>query len=632
MITKITNANLDEYIQLFRAAETALGLSEGEISTLELYFSRLGDLVKTNNTKFVTLPLDEPHFVINANTREIIIPDDFVKNGIAVAGDVIAENIFFEVDRYFDAQDLHNVSQIYIQWEVPAANNQIRKGISVPWCKDISNSDKLIFGWALTQEMVQYSGTIKLSVMFADIVNPEAAVPQINYALNTKPAQAKIFGSLDYLSHKTYTSNPGKGVYDRLVNSDIGGVQANPPSFVLGDADYNSYSVWATIADDGETDHVITAGRPVYLRAVVNPSSYTASGESASVQMPLVTLTWKNKEGGVLGNSYYNTAIENPGTYAGNGLALGRTLDKAINPNKLYYDESGVLYNSTDLASVTFPDEVYEYYTYYKAETAGTYYVTGKSAINYTDPENGRVSATSAEISGPRWVFEEPVADTLNAKDSLDDLAGRTFEDGTDCFLTIKMPSVDKSSAQQAKAEYTVYLYKTNSLTFKSADTSITKGIWSYDEVEAPAGSLVATFSENATYRITEEGYYYAKVLKTLNTKTIVKDSDIFWFTERPSAPIIACTPEANQATDIKQLKDGYIEVAVDKIADNKHTYKYEWSYRSASDKPYQVIAGATAEKYAPKAAGNYKVTVTVFYNDGQNSSTIEDIIIYSLK
>ena len=631
MITKITNANLDEYIQLFRAAETALNLSEGEISTLELYFSRLGDLVKTNNTKFVTLPLDEPHFVINANTREIIIPEEFTKNGIAVAGDVIAENIFFEVDRYFDAQDLHNVSQIYIQWEVPAANNQVRKGISVPWCKDISNSDKLIFGWALTQEMVQYSGTIKLSVMFADIVNPEADVPQINYALNTKPAQAKIFGSLDYLSHKVYTSNPGKGVYDRLTNSDIGGVQANPPYFVANDADYNSYSIWATTADDNESNHVITVDRPVYLRAAANPSSYTASGESASVQMPLITLTWKNKEGGILGTSYYNTAIENPGNYVDNGLVLGLTLDKVINPNKLYYDESGNLYNSTDLASINFPAEAYEYYTYYKAESAGTYYVTGKSAINYTDPEHGKVSATSTEVSGPRWVFEEPVGDTLDARKTLDDTAGRNFEKGQTCSLTITIPNVDNSSAQQAKASYSIGLYKASSLTFKDQE-AITKGVWAYDEVEEPVGTLIQTFTDSGEYPIDEEGYYYAKVQKSLNTSVVSKMSDIFWITEKPEAPIITSNPEANDATDINQLSNG-IEVSVlNKIDDGKHFYKYEWSYRPSSDRQYQVIAGATLGKYIPKTAGNYKVTVTVFYNDGQNSSTIEDIIIYSLK
>jgi hypothetical protein len=250
------------------------------------------------------------------------------------------------------------------------------------------------------------------------------------------------------LSHKVHTSNPGKGIYDRLTNSDIGGVQANPPSFVVNDADYNSYSIWTTIADDNESNHVITSSTPVYLRAVANPSSYTASGANASVQMPLITLTWKNKEGRILETSYYNTAIENPGTYDGNGLVLGLTLDKTINPNKLYYDENGKLYNSNDLAKIDFPAKVYEYYTYYKVEAAGTYYVTGKSAINYTDPANNKVSATSNEVSGPRWVFEEPVADTLNARKTLDDTAGRNFEEGNTCSLTVTLPKVDNSSAQ----------------------------------------------------------------------------------------------------------------------------------------------------------------------------------------
>lgn len=53
------------------------------ITTLEEYFHWLKELSLVDR-KYTMLPLDEPHFVINANTRAINIPDEFKKNGIAV--------------------------------------------------------------------------------------------------------------------------------------------------------------------------------------------------------------------------------------------------------------------------------------------------------------------------------------------------------------------------------------------------------------------------------------------------------------------------------------------------------------------------------------------------------------------
>lgn len=107
------------------------------------------------------LPLDEPHFEINANTRAIIIPADFKKNGIAVQGDDLAEVVYFKVDRYYDAVDL-NACDIYVQWELP--KDKI-KGVSPVQIKDISSQPgKLIFGWPISSAITKSSGALKFSV------------------------------------------------------------------------------------------------------------------------------------------------------------------------------------------------------------------------------------------------------------------------------------------------------------------------------------------------------------------------------------------------------------------------------------------------------------------------------------
>jgi hypothetical protein len=53
------------------------------------------------------LPLDEPRFSIDANTRDIIIPANFRKL-VGVEGDHVAETLIFDIDRYFDFVDLYH--------------------------------------------------------------------------------------------------------------------------------------------------------------------------------------------------------------------------------------------------------------------------------------------------------------------------------------------------------------------------------------------------------------------------------------------------------------------------------------------------------------------------------------------
>lgn len=170
---------LEEHIKLYVRIKDAegnyIGIQDGfepmnGITSLEEYFSWLKTLGNIQafedrdfGKKYTILPLDEPHFEINANTRAIQIPNEFKKNGIAVQTDDLAEIVYFEVDRYFDYMDLNNCD-IYIQWEIPKSGE---KNVSVPYVRDIeSKPGKLIFGWAISDALTGTAGTLKFSVRF----------------------------------------------------------------------------------------------------------------------------------------------------------------------------------------------------------------------------------------------------------------------------------------------------------------------------------------------------------------------------------------------------------------------------------------------------------------------------------
>ena len=71
-------------------ASRDLQLKESEyISSLDTYFANFSNLAtnKKYSNLYKTLPLDEPAFEIDANTRIITVPDVFRRNGISVQGD-----------------------------------------------------------------------------------------------------------------------------------------------------------------------------------------------------------------------------------------------------------------------------------------------------------------------------------------------------------------------------------------------------------------------------------------------------------------------------------------------------------------------------------------------------------------
>lgn len=138
------------------------------VTTVAEYFQVLDKLKATNHWPlYVRLPFSEPFFTINANTRVINVPSEFRNNGIAVAGDHLAEILYFEVNRFYDTTDLAlcGESGITIQWVAGDA-----KGIDTAYALDY-DEDRLIFGWII-------------SGLVANKVGPAAKAGQVEFAVN----------------------------------------------------------------------------------------------------------------------------------------------------------------------------------------------------------------------------------------------------------------------------------------------------------------------------------------------------------------------------------------------------------------------------------------------------------------
>ena len=121
MITKTTNLD-SQYMDLFEEIKEK---SQGTITVenLEQFFGSIQEIAALDS-KYLRLPLDEPMFEIDANSRKINVDaTPFKANGLSVQGDHLAETVFFKIDRYYDTMDLMN-TDIYVNWKMGSVSGR----------------------------------------------------------------------------------------------------------------------------------------------------------------------------------------------------------------------------------------------------------------------------------------------------------------------------------------------------------------------------------------------------------------------------------------------------------------------------------------------------------------------------
>ena len=197
VIININNTNLPLYKDLFARAYQAMEAKypnelkvtypEKAFRTIEEYFAHL-EFLQLIDPMFLLIPLEEPAFEINANTRKIKAPQI-----TTIQNDQLAEMVVFTIDRYFDYMDLASDDMnIYVQWTLPSGINSASE---VTEYIDTTIPGKIRIGWPLQKEITAEAGDVHYSVRFWKEANINGEMT-IVYSFNTLPEKFTVSKSL----------------------------------------------------------------------------------------------------------------------------------------------------------------------------------------------------------------------------------------------------------------------------------------------------------------------------------------------------------------------------------------------------------------------------------------------------
>lgn len=275
MITKVNGNNYEE---LFRAAERQLVLPEGSIDSIHKYLDVISDIrvrSDSNNYNLLRLPVeaDEPIFEIDANTREIAVPDVFKRNGLTVEGDVLAEIVYFRMARFFDMMDLyrfanqgvqttnvHEGPHTYIEWQnLSSKDPDHQQGVDFAYAMTCDDN-YIYFGWPLADKVSGDSGNIQFAVRFLEIEDG-----QIKYNYSTKIASCEIKTTLnfDFSDGSIRADSWEELLYNRPIYSSVINSTESPAPILLKGIDSGVYDmVEENVQVQTGTDQ--ESGEPIY--------------------------------------------------------------------------------------------------------------------------------------------------------------------------------------------------------------------------------------------------------------------------------------------------------------------------------------------------------------------------------
>ena len=300
MITKTTNLDA-QYMDLFEEIYEKSNHNI-KVDTLEQFFGSIQEIAALDD-KFLRLPLDEPMFEIDANSRKINVDaTPFKANGLSVQGDHLAETVFFKIDRYYDTMDLMN-TDIYINWKMGSAS-----------AKDICSikSDAIIpgyvvFAWPIHEAITAKNGSLQFSISLE--IEQEG---KNSYSLNTTPATLNIKEGLVLINPEVL--NMQNNIKSILINSSFGDGTA-----AVGEVK------WATGAGAGLVKELNGE-----FAEVINLEANNIDGVLSSVPVTLYALAAAGRDAIISYSDSNKTPITNP-------AHLPVPADSVINENVIYY-------------------------------------------------------------------------------------------------------------------------------------------------------------------------------------------------------------------------------------------------------------------------------------------------------
>ena len=272
MITKVTPENTTRYQALFEKVNEILGLPEKDkISTLDGYFQHLNEISR-KDPSLIILPLDEEKFSIDGNSRKIVIPQAFTKNGVGVQGDHYAEYIYFEIDRYFENIDFGSPS-ITAVVEFIDANQQ--KHFTKAWIKYTDEkSSKVLIGWPITQDVTSKAGSIKFSVRLFEL---DADGNSYKRSFGTLIGQLVVNPSLDFAISKAEIDNIQGNLNDDVENQVLDRMISSPAADYSKDKVVSPVFLFRYKNGVGPTDPCSADAGDVLRVQAIAPGSVTYS-------------------------------------------------------------------------------------------------------------------------------------------------------------------------------------------------------------------------------------------------------------------------------------------------------------------------------------------------------------------
>lgn len=503
MITKYKDSVKLAYQKLYEDINKASN-GEIQIDNLESFFGYIQEIGELDK-KFLRLPLDEPLFEIDANSRKITIPSDFTANGLSVQGDHLAETVFFSIDRYFDYMDLNNCN-IRINWKIGDVSGQ-----SVNFSKSVdAEPGKIIFGWPVAKDLTGKSGTLSFAVEFyteRDNVT--------SYSLNTLISTINIKEGLVLINPTVIN-----------VNDDILNMLQNS-SFGEGEAKVEDLK-WLTnglVTDPGAT---------VALEFINLVGNAVDEGDSQKLSSVPVTLYARAQAGAA--DIKYSTPAGKDDPVDKYVLVSKKDDDDnriPLDPTGTYYIKEGSVYNiasSDDIKTWNDPEvaipnksELYARYATIEVSGVGEYYIQAQGII--FDKENKKIGQGVLEHT-PVVICPEPdvpaeitiVSNNSDLKDEGYDIDlsvadSVAFLTGNEVTLTATASGYDNKDAYEAPAE-------------GIEPKALVQYTWYKDGNETPVNtSKWIRSTKNNSFVVNEEGKYIVGVKTFLNNQTTLDET-----------------------------------------------------------------------------------------------------------
>lgn len=604
MITKDTSL----YNELFDKANALLGLSKEDknyIKNIDSYFLKLGDikdaLGEDIDISYFMLPIDEPLFEINANTRLIKIPDEF-KNGISVQGDEIAETIFFSIDRYFDTTDFYDDFIVpVVQWKYADETGEGAYHLSATTGKAVIEDQnsitggkiKVVFGWPISSEVTEKAKNIQFGVRFYTIVDESGNLIEnwdqyadgtLEYSFSTLNATTKINPSLaaDLRGGNFQWIDKNSLIWARMRNSKPADLNLQAIAPIVEFLIPND----GTIADLDEITGTVT------LKTKVTYPSGTVATRIGDQIYEIRRIDYEGTDSLVAQGRTPSLTEDLGGDF---GIDYVLTQDKTRNENDSYYllNDDGTYVEYTDPELI---NGLYEKVQTYNIDKAGKYYVR---IINELDTNNKSSSDSKwFEIALPSTPIVGSLSDVYSAilKAITDEETGEITYDTVSISLSVT--DTDGGIAP-------IYnWYKANEPT---------------DDKDKMTLLTEVTLSE-PTYIASEPGYYYLEAINERNnSQAFAMSTNPIRVTYPATAPTLTYYYGSTLNT-IFPMSDSQIEAAIvspgyfkiEPQADRADSYIYKW-FKNKGSNP--VNTTDTIQITSNDVGSTYLCKISSYYN-----------------